>query len=113
MRPHKDGDEIILNRAVLDSFNQLHEWMDWVIAPQSIEETKAYIEFSQKYWAEKSPEELPLLIFDAKGEDLIGAAGFNAINWKVPAFEIRYESEGLPKIEYRLKNLLPDKLADK
>jgi ribosomal-protein-serine acetyltransferase len=90
MRPHRSGDEILLNKSVLDSFDQLHEWMDWAIAPQSIEETKAYIEFSQKCWSEECPEELPLLIFDAKAKKLIGASGFNAINWKVPAFEIGY-----------------------
>lgn len=48
MRPHRSGDETLLNKSVLDSFDQLREWMDWAIAPQSIEETKAYIEFSQK-----------------------------------------------------------------
>lgn len=192
IRPHKNGDEFLLNQAILDSFDKLHEWMEWAIKPPSIEETKAYVEFSQKCWSIENPEELPLLIFDANEENLIGAAGFNAINWRIPMFEIgywvsnryagqgliteavnvltqhafsmwdakrieircesentksaaipkrlgflleahfknhrvqpasnklsgtlvfvRYESEGLPKIEYRLKILLPDKSADK
>ena len=59
MRPHKNGDEFLLNQAILDSFDKLHEWMEWAIKPPSIEETKAYVEFSQKCWSIEDPEELP------------------------------------------------------
>ena len=101
IRPHKNGDEFLLNQAILDSFDKLHEWMEWAIKPPSIEETKAYVEFSQKCWSIEDPEELPLLIFDANEENLIGSAGFNAINWRIPMFEIgywvsnRYAGQGL------------------
>lgn len=90
IRPHKDGDEVLLNQTIADSFEMLHEWMDWAIAPQSLEESRAFVEFSKKCWAKKNPEELPLLIFDTNEENLIGGTGFSAINWNIPAFEIGY-----------------------
>lgn len=90
IRPHKIEDASILNQAILDSFHELHQWMDWAKAPPSIDETKAYIEFSQMCWSKENPEELPLLIFDAKEENLIGSSGFHAINWEIPCFEIGY-----------------------
>lgn len=90
IRPHKFGDEVLLTQAISDSFAQLQEWMEWATTPQSIEKTKAYIEFSQKCWSEEAPEELPFLIFDANEKKLIGAIAFNAINWQIPSFEIGY-----------------------
>lgn len=90
IRPHKEGDEILLNQAIVDSFKQLHEWMEWAATPQTLQQTKAYVEYSQKCWAEENPTELPLLIFDQNEKNLIGATGFIAINWKVPTFEIGY-----------------------
>jgi RimJ/RimL family protein N-acetyltransferase len=101
IRPHKDGDEILLNRAISDSFELLHEWMDWAVHPQTLEESKNYVQYSQKCWSEDNPKELPLLIFDRNEGNLIGAASYNAINWSVPTVEIgywinsRYTGQGL------------------
>jgi len=90
IRPHKKGDEILLNKAVTDSFEQLHEWMDWATTPQTLQESKAYINVSQKFWADKDPVELPFLIFDPQEKKLYGAITLNNINWKIPSFEIGY-----------------------
>ena len=90
IRPHRLGDENLLNQAILDSFEQLHPWMDWAAAPQTMEETRAYIAYSQKCWTEEYPNELPLLIMDLEETKIIGSSGYNAIKWQIPLFEIGY-----------------------
>ncbi|MBN9378078.1 MAG: hypothetical protein BGO14_01135 [Chlamydiales bacterium 38-26] len=90
IRPHQRGDEILLTEAITDSFDLLHEWMDWAATPQTLDKTKAYIEYSIKCWSEEFPRELPLLIFNTSQTQLLGAIAFNAIDWKIPSFEIGY-----------------------
>lgn len=90
IRPLRNGDEFLLNCAIVDSFVQLHEWTEWAIKPPTMEETRAYVEFSLKCWSEEKSVELPFLIFDPSTDNLIGAASFHAINWKIPSFEIGY-----------------------
>lgn len=90
IRPHEAGDANLLNLAIIDSFEGLQKWMDWAKKPPSIAETSEYISYSQKCWKEEEPYELPLLIFDSSGEKLIGASGFNAINWSALTFDIGY-----------------------
>jgi RimJ/RimL family protein N-acetyltransferase len=101
VRPHINEDAILLNQAIAESFDNLHEWMEWAVKPQTMKETKDYIDFSQNCWLEENPKELPLLIFDPNEENLIGSTGFHAINWEIPVFEIgywvnkRYAGQGL------------------
>ncbi len=90
IRPHQDEDVELLNRAVLDSFEVLHEWMDWAAQRPTLKDTQAYIDFSKQCWRESTPPELPLLIFDASGKHLIGSSGYHTINWEIPTFEIGY-----------------------
>lgn len=89
LRPHCEEDATLLYKAVQDSFEALHRWMDWAGDPLTLEKTKDYIAFSKKCWSEDSPTELPMLIFDHH-LNLIGSTGYLAINWKVPALEIGY-----------------------
>lgn len=90
IRPPKDRDMRLLNRAVSDSFELLHEWMDWAGHLQTIEETANFIQYSKKCWSKDNPKELCLLIFDRQEENLIGVASFNTIDWRVPMVEIGY-----------------------
>lgn len=90
MRPHREEDAFLLNQAVLESFEQLHEWMEWAAHPPTLDQTKAYIRFAQECWTKENPIELPLLIFDAEEKNLIGSSGYHAINWSVPCFETGY-----------------------
>ncbi|HEV8052961.1 MAG TPA: GNAT family N-acetyltransferase [Parachlamydiaceae bacterium] len=90
IRPHRPSDEVLLNKAILDSFEELHPWMDWADKPQSLEETRAYIAYSEKCWTEEYPQELPLLILDLEEKNIIGSSGYNAIKWQIPLLEIGY-----------------------
>lgn len=90
IRPHQNGDEVLLNNAVKESFSELHYWMDWAKNPQTMEETKAYIDHTQKCWASESPDELPMLILDSEEKEILGSSGYHSINWEIPMFEIGY-----------------------
>lgn len=90
MRPHQKGDEILLNKAVQNSFSELHKWMDWAEKPQTMEETIAFIEFTEKCWMEEFPNDLPMLIFDKEEKRILGSSGYHTINWKIPMLEIGY-----------------------
>jgi len=90
IRPHRRGDEILLNNAVQNSFKELHHWMDWARDPQTMDETLAYIEHTQKCWASESPDELPMLILDREEKILLGSSGYHTINWDIPMLEIGY-----------------------
>lgn len=94
IRPHQDGDEASLNQAVLDSFKELHRWMQWAVKPPTLKETKDFVDFARKCWDEADPSELPLLIFDTTEKNLLGAASFNAINWQIPSMEFGYWVNG-------------------
>jgi ribosomal-protein-serine acetyltransferase len=90
IRPPMASDAEPLNRATTQTFDQLHEWMDWAATCPTIEDTKAYLAYSQKCWEEKNPRELPFLIFDITETTLIGATSYHGINWNIPMFEIGY-----------------------
>lgn len=90
IRPHRDDDAHILNQAILDSYEGLHQWMDWASSPQTMQQTKDYIEYSKICWTQENPSELPLLILDSQEKNIIGSSGFNEINWVIPRFEIGY-----------------------
>lgn len=90
IRPHQSEDAPLLNQALLDSFNELHQWLYWAKTPPTLGETAAYIEHSQKCWAQEAPKELPLLIFDSQEKVLLGSTGFHSINWEIKNFVIGY-----------------------
>jgi RimJ/RimL family protein N-acetyltransferase len=64
--------------------------MDWALAPPSIDETRSYVTYASNCWSKERADELPLLIFDRYGENLIGSTGLHRINWEIPSFEIGY-----------------------
>lgn len=79
-----------VTEAIVDSFPEIERWMPWANSLQTLEKSTDYIIFSEKCWSEEKPVELPMLIFDAKGENLIGSSGYHTINWELPSMEIGY-----------------------
>jgi len=92
IRPPQLGDEIALNKAVMESHDNLKKFMSWAERPQSMEESAEYIRLSVDNWILKKLEEpwLPLLIFDKNSLELIGNTGFHHMNWDIPSAEIGY-----------------------
>ena len=90
LRPHRPGDEIILQEAIIESFDILHPWMDWAIRMPTPTQTAAFVQFSYNCWVHQDSKDLPMLIFDNGGKKLLGSSGFLEINWELARFEIGY-----------------------
>lgn len=88
LRPPQAGDGLVVNQAVLESFDTLNQWMPWADHKPSIEESEMFVRTAQAQWILR--QELTLFIFDSSKTTLLGATGFHTINWKLPSFEIGY-----------------------
>ncbi len=92
LRPPKVGDGVMLNAAILESFETLHRFMDWAKEKPSLEESEENARQGAANWILKKSEEpwFPLYIFDKNTHDLIGATGFHHTDWEVPCIETGY-----------------------
>jgi RimJ/RimL family protein N-acetyltransferase len=88
LRPPQAGDGVIVNAAILESYEQLHPWMPWADHKPTVEETETFMRQFQAKWILR--EELVLLIFDHTGTKFLGSTGFHCKNWNIPSFEIGY-----------------------
>ena len=88
MRPLQAGDGKELNAAILESYEQLHQWMEWATEKPSLESSELFAREASAEWILR--KNLYLLIFDSTGTNLIGASGYNFIDWDVPSLAIGY-----------------------
>lgn len=88
LRTPRAGDGRIVNAAILDSFAELHEWMDWAHQMPSVAESET---FAREGWASaEAGEEFPILIFRRADMRLVGASGMHRVEWHIPSVEIGY-----------------------
>lgn len=92
IRPPQVGDGIALNAAILESFDVLHEFMDWAKTKPLINESEEQARLSAANWLLRKNEEpwLQLYIFDINSGEFIGGTGFNNIVWEIPSVETGY-----------------------
>lgn len=92
LRPVQISDASQINEAVLESFDILHEFMDWANTKPSIEDTQEYAGLAASSWINKSPEEpwLQLAIIDRKTNQFIGGTSFHHFDWNIPSVETGY-----------------------
>lgn len=92
LRPPKLGDGIIINSAILESFDSLHRLMPWAKTRPSIQESEEFSRQAAANWILKNNDEpyLPLFIFDRKTNQFLGATGFHHFSWEIPCLEIGY-----------------------
>ena len=88
MRTPRAGDGPELNRAVADSFAELTQWMQWARQMPSVVDSETWVRSAHVEYLKR--ETLPLLLFEKKSGDLIGASGFVNPDWSVPKIEIGY-----------------------
>ena len=90
--PPQIGDGLVLNAAILESFEVLHEFMDWAKATPSINDSEEHIRQASANWILKKNAEpwLQLLIFDKHSGEFIGSTSFHHIDWKIPSVETGY-----------------------
>jgi RimJ/RimL family protein N-acetyltransferase len=82
------GDGPELNRAIAESFAELHEWMPWAAEMPTVVESERFVREAAARYLRR--EELPMFMRKRDGGDLIGATGLHRVNWTVPRFEIGY-----------------------
>jgi RimJ/RimL family protein N-acetyltransferase len=88
LSPPKPGDGVAVNRAIVESFAELHQWMPWAATlPTAIESERFAREAAIRY---QRREDLPLFMRLRDTGEFIGASGMHRIDWTVPRFEIGY-----------------------
>lgn len=84
----RPGDGAELNRAIAESFEELHEWMPWAAEMPTVVESEKFVREAAARHLRR--EELPLFMRKRGSLEFIGATGLHRINWTVPRFEIGY-----------------------
>jgi ribosomal-protein-serine acetyltransferase len=82
------GDGPMLNRAIAESFAELHQWMPWAAQLPTVEESERYVRDAAANYLRRS--DLPLFLRERSSGEFIGASGLHRIDWSVPRFEIGY-----------------------
>lgn len=109
IRPIQKNDEAILNQAILESFDELHHYLEWASKIPSRIETSKYVKQAADNWITKKNNEpyLQLIILDKDTYEFIGDTSFHHYNWKIPSIETGYwicTSKLGYTLEGRLKN---------
>lgn len=86
IRPIQPGDGIMVNAAIVESFDQLTQWLSWCQKMPTIQETeleirKLHIQFLQR-------TDMTLGIFS--DNQFIGCIGLHHLEWNIPSARIGY-----------------------
>lgn len=88
LRAPQVGDGEAINRAVVESLEELRPWMPWATEAPSLADSEEVVRRAAvKYLAR---EDFMLLLWDKATGELVGASGMHRIDWEIPAVEIGY-----------------------
>lgn len=92
LRPPLIGEGRILNEAILESFDVLHQFMQWASEKPTLVESEEVVRQAVANWILKKNEEPYLLLFiiDKKTNQLVGATGYHHMDWEAPSLESGY-----------------------
>ena|SRR3990167_10623079 len=92
IRPTQATDAKMINEAILESFDELHFWVEWCDHKPDLNETEKYAREAAENWIAKKSDEpyLQLIILDKHTNEFIGATSFHHYNWKIPYVETGY-----------------------
>ena len=92
LRSPQIGDGVVINEAILESFDVLNKFMAWAKEKPSVEDSEELARQAAANWILKKNDEpyLPLFIFDKKTNHFIGATGYHHYDWDVPSIETGY-----------------------
>ncbi|CEG57828.1 GNAT family N-acetyltransferase [Legionella fallonii] len=92
IRPTQVNDGKAVNAAILESYEELHRFMDWAKTKPSVEDSEEQARLAAANWILKRNEEpwLQLFIYDKTTGEFIGGTGFHHIIWEVPSVETGY-----------------------
>ena len=86
------GVGLSLNEAILESFDELHRFMDWAKEKPTLDDSEEQVRLAAANWILKRNEEpyLPLFIFEKITNRFIGATGYHHFDWTVSSIETGY-----------------------
>ncbi len=88
VRRFEESDAPSLYAAVEASLEELVDWMPWCRRDYALADARAWIDFTQKAWSEKT--EFPLGIFETSTGSVVGGTGINQINTACRSGNIGY-----------------------
>jgi RimJ/RimL family protein N-acetyltransferase len=91
LRPPEAGDGLHLLPALTESLPQLRRFLaslPWVAAEQTPESVERWCRNAQANFLAR--KDLPFLIFERAGGDLLGACGLHRTEWETPKTEVGY-----------------------
>jgi RimJ/RimL family protein N-acetyltransferase len=78
----------VMNEAVLESLDDLAQWLPWAKTAPTLEDSeKTCRRMRAKYITQ---EDLALFLFLKEDNSFVGGIGLHRIDWSVPKFEIGY-----------------------
>jgi RimJ/RimL family protein N-acetyltransferase len=87
--PHP-GDGREMNKAILETYDELHAWMPWAQEKPTVRQSETIARQGWRAFQERS--DLPYRIFLKGSGTLVGASGLHRFDWSVPCLEIGYWS---------------------
>ncbi len=88
LRPPALADAERLLAAVTASYPELHQWMEWAKAPYGLDEAQAFCAAAARQAQEE--RSYPVLLTRKPSGRIVGASGFESVDWSVPKFGIGY-----------------------
>lgn len=82
------GDGAWVNEAIVESHEELREWMPFAVNLPSVEESEDNVRRAHAKFLLR--EDLRLHMFQKRSGRFVGSAGLHRINWDVGRFEIGY-----------------------
>ena len=95
IRPPRLSDVAAVHEAIVESYADLRQWMDWARAPEpQRQSTDGFLRLGVQQWRElrlgREADPLPLLLFQREDGHFLGTSGFHDCVWEVPRLEIGY-----------------------
>lgn len=89
MRPPKPGDGPELNAAILESWENIKDWLPFCAKGKpSLEDSEENVRRAYAKWILR--EDLRFSVFERSTGKFIGSTGLHRVNWEMPSFEIGY-----------------------
>ena len=88
LRAPVNGDGIIVNEAMRESFTQLNQWMHWADHIPEVEETEENVRRNRAKFMLR--ERFMFYIMDKYSDRFIGTCSLVRVNWNALQFEIGY-----------------------
>lgn len=88
IRAPRVGDGPAICEAVLETLDDLRDWMPWALREQTVDSMQEFARRGAASFLART--EFPMLLWLKDGTVLVGSSGMNQVDWSVPKMEIGY-----------------------